>query len=654
MAATQLPQQDATAVEQSPNVPNAGLRRQLSILVGALTLLVLALSANQQIYDTNFYSLWEATALLAGDHPYRDFFEWGIPLQAYVSAAAQLAVGYRLIGESVVQWLFIAAGAAISFSLGLRLSRSLIVSLITMSLALLLSAASAFHYPILFFYPLGIWLAWWYLAQPTARRAAAFGSVTALAFLYRHDHGVYLGGLSMLTFAVTRLAVPASRNLRSSLRDAAAYAVAAAAIVAPWAVVVHSSEGLPQYVQSRTELYTFWSANGSPYLVLRELNPLAVLSPEPLPPPRRAVVTFRWSSSVDDSERPRLERQFALRTLARPGNDGLWRYELPNLYNIRLLELKPWLDDAEGFDWDPLVRTASRMPSRENALLWLEQVTLLVPLLLLGSAVRQAAQCWYRSEPTPRDVYRLVVAATFLAVVDARLFREASYSLLVAPLTAALSTTLMVRASGVGSLWNHASRTVALAIVTVTAVATFAYTRGSPIFTPHRLGEEMTSAFSRLLASPPLRRTGSAQAITEFSDAAWAGIDNADRSRLLMRYVRECTRDDDRIIVTGSTPYHIGYLTERRIAGGHLFWQHGWRRDPAREMQSLALLKKQSVPFAISTDNAVLGDFQKYPRIHQHLVTNYAELEGSNGLVLVDQRRRPTGTFGALRFPCFR
>jgi hypothetical protein len=40
----------------------------------------------EQLFDTNFLFVWQATALLAGDHPYRDFFEWGIPLQAVLFA----------------------------------------------------------------------------------------------------------------------------------------------------------------------------------------------------------------------------------------------------------------------------------------------------------------------------------------------------------------------------------------------------------------------------------------------------------------------------------------------------------------------------------------------------------------------------------------
>ena len=602
-----------------------------SILVGTLTALVLVLTADQQIYDTNFYSLWEATALLAGDHPYRDFFEWGVPLQAYVSAAAQLVVGYRLIGEFFVHWIFIVAGAVISFGLGLRLSRSVVASLVTMSLPLiLLTVTPTFHYPKLFFYPLAVWLAWSYMERPTVSRAAVFGAVTALGFLYRHDHGVYLGGIAVLAFVATRLAVPASRQLRSSLIHAATHGAVAAVLVAPWAVVVHANEGLPEYVESRAELYRFWSARESPYQVLQRLNPVAALAPEPLPPPQRGVVAFEWVSSVDEAERQRLEKRFELRFLEGPDERGRLHYELPNLYDARLMELGPSLNDTSGFEWKRLEEFAWRIPGRDNAQLWLEQVSLLVPLLLLLSVALAGGRHWHRGEPIPLELYQIAVAATFLAVIDSRLFREASYVVVVAPLTAALSTRLLVRNAGAGAIWNHACRAIALTLLVVTAATTVSYTRDSRLFSPRSLANAVKGGFSQLLASPPLAGTNT------------------------LSYVRDCTRDGDRVIVTGSTPYHIGYLIERPIAGGHLFWHHGWRVDSVRELQSLALLKSQSVPFAFSTHDPVLADFQRYPRIREYLVNNYVELEGSDGRVLVDKRRRPTGTFGALGFPCFR
>src|SRR5689334_7383108 len=222
--------------------------RKWATLVGALTAAALIVTVKSQIFDTNFYSLWEATALLAGDHPYRDFFEWGIPLQALLSAAVQWLVGYRLIGEFVTQWVFIVAGSVIAFILGVRLSRSIAASMVTALIALpIVANIPSYHYPKLFFYPLAVCLAWRYMDAPGARRAAALGVVTALAFLFRHDHGIYLGVASLLAFGLARTSRPA-RPWRLAAGDTAAYAGAAAVLVLPWLVVVHRSEGIIEYV----------------------------------------------------------------------------------------------------------------------------------------------------------------------------------------------------------------------------------------------------------------------------------------------------------------------------------------------------------------------------------------------------------------------
>jgi hypothetical protein len=120
-----------------------------------------------------------------------------------------------------------------------------------------------------------------------------------------------------------------------------------------------------------------------------------------------------------------------------------------------------------------------------------------------------------------------------------------------------------------------------------------------------------------------------------------------------VRYLHDCSAPGDHLFVSGQTPYQVGYYANRPVAGGHLYWHDGWRRDPMREAQSLALLKRQSVPFAFSTHNVVLDDVARYPRIHAYLAAHYRPLEGSDGHLLYDTRRAPTGTFGKLGFPCF-
>jgi hypothetical protein len=137
---------------------------------------------------------------------------------------------------------------------------------------------------------------------------------------------------------------------------------------------------------------------------------------------------------------------------------------------------------------------------------------------------------------------------------------------------------------------------------------------------------------------------------------AWQQWDrhNNDKQSVMFRYLHDCTAPGDRVLVTGSTPSQVNYLAERPFAGGHILWHHGWRSDPVHEQQALAQLHQQSVPFAFSTTDPVLDDFKTYPRIRAYLLEHYKELEGSDGMLLIDTRRQETGVFAALGFPCFR
>ena len=621
-------------------------------LVAALTAVVLILTAGEQIYDTNFYSLWEATALLQGDHPYRDFYEWGVLLQAIVSAITQWLSGYRLIGEFGVQWLFIIAGVTIAFALGLRVSRSIVASAGMLVVTLILLAATpTFHYPKLFFYPLGIWIAWRYVDDPTPWRAAAFGLATAAAFLFRHDHGVYLGVAAVLAFVIARITVPGSRTFRSIVRDSSAYAAVAAVVLAPWAVVVQMNEGLPEYVRSRNDLYREWSASDSPYRTLRAFNPLRALMASAAPAAQPRVISLQWDSEIDATRRSELEQELGLQLITGPDADRRCQYRVANIYDARLLRVARYIRDSHDVPWDRLRELSSPLPRREDARLWLEQLTLLVPILLLVSAGLDIARSRRRGEPVDRNTAAIVLAAAFLAIIDSRLFRESSYFVVVTPITAALAARLFPPLSARPSI--VAQWLVIAGVMVVTAVAVFVDVRDSGIFNPIRLARYVPETFDQLLSSPPVEAYLPEDEALRYDRAAWdAG--EVDKGKVLLRYLHDCTAGGDRVLVTGSTPYQIGYYAERPIAGGHVFWHHRWRSDAAHQRQSLALLERQSVPFAFSTHDPVLEDFKTYPLIRDYLVEHYVELPGTSGLVLVDTRRKATGTFGALGFPCFR
>lgn len=257
----------------------------LYVLVGMLTSAVLLYGVVEQLVDTNFYVLWEATALLAGDRPYRDFYLMGWPLLTLMSTAMQWAIGYRLIGEFLIQWTFIVAGILIGFRLAIRLSHSVWASLTTTLVAIAIVAATpTFQFPKLFFYPIAVWVAWWYMEAPSIRRAAAVGLVTAVAFLYRHDHGMYIGLAVVLAFVLARAINPATQRWRSSALEAIAFAVAAAVPLMPWAMLVQRHEGLIDYVQTRAAWGRTWSPDRFPYSALRDLDPASVVSGGIFPP----------------------------------------------------------------------------------------------------------------------------------------------------------------------------------------------------------------------------------------------------------------------------------------------------------------------------------------------------------------------------------
>jgi hypothetical protein len=623
------------------------------MFVGALSLLVLLATGSAQITDTNFYTLWEATNLLAGDHPYRDFYEWGVPLQAYVSALGQRVFGYRLLGEFVVHWAFIVAGVGIATGLGLRLCGSRGVVLATMVPAVLLLAVTpTYHYPKLFFYPLAIWLMWRYLDRPDARRAGAIGVVTTLAFLFRHDHGVYIGVGAALAFIFARLANHQSRNVRLLIRDTGAYVAAALIVMTPWLVAVQRSEGIGEYIQSRAQLYAAWSASTFPLRALAQINPVRELLIRDRPASKSAVVGFVWSSDVSETEQRSLETEYRLRPLERRDEQGRHLYEVENVFDPSLAGLDAFIHNDNGFQFNAIRDMQSRFPSIANSQLWLMQMAFVVPAVLLASQLWWLARMPSATDRAPNTDH-VIVASLFLLVAESRLFREASYVILVTPLVAAFAAALVRPLQREAPRVRAVRLAIAVSLFALTLYAIVGWIRGTQIFRPAEIPGSEESMFQRMVASPPIDAYEPEAHAVHVSRAEW-NAGTVDRGAVLTRYMFDCAAAGDRVLVTGVTPYHIGFYAHLPIAGGQLFWHHRWRADPLHEQQALGLLRRQSVPFVFSANDPVFEDFAAYPAILSYLREYYIEVEGSSGLMLVDRRRLPVRQFGELGLPCFR
>ena len=298
----------------------------------------------------------------------------------------------------------------------------------------------------------------------------------------------------------------------------------------------------------------------------------------------------------------------------------------------------------------------SPLPTEANALKWLHQITLLVPILLIMSVAMNLLRSWRREESLDANTLPTLLAAAVLVLVDDQVLRQTSYFVAVAPVTAALAAQLLVWDNGVrvGVVWKGTRAALGVGIVLVTIVMSVAFTRIGRDAVD--LIRSVGDTFVQLLASPPIEGVLPADAVPRVTRDAWHMWDrrNNDKQSVMLRYLHDCTAPGDRVLVTGSTPSQVNYLAERPFAGGHILWHHGWRSDPVHEGQSLTRLQQQSVPFAFSTTDPVLDDFKSYPRIRAYLLEHYVELEGSYGMLLIDTRRTPTGTFAALGFPCFR
>ena len=609
------------------------MRREARLLhglaVGVATAIVLVVNAREQLYDSNLYLLSEGMALLAGDHPYRDFFEWGTPAGAYLSMAAQWIAGYRLIGEFLVHWIFITAGVVLSFHLGLRLSRSIWASLATLAVALLLlSMTPTYHYTKLMVFPVALWCAWRYADRPGAWRAAALGCAGAAGFLVRHDYGLYVAEMAIAAGLLVCAAVPPRAWAGIALRHTAAAVLAAALLLAPWAVMVGRTEGLAAYTESRMQMYE--APPGFVYRALLNVNPWRDLRAHQ-PPPQPGVVAFIWNPGrVDEAIQRRLEATYALRPLPERDAQGRLQYEIPNMFDTRLFELDPYINDGRGFEWDRLEEIRLGLPAPDNALRWLTQVMLALPLLFVGAGglALWRARTTAGADDAARDVVRsdgrgLLLAGVLLVAIDVSLFRQPSYLVVVAPLTLAVAGRFLAR--GV-----VASRLAAVVVLLLTGYAAVVWTREAPMYEPARLSERTSEAFTRLMSSPPAAANPS------------------------FRYLYECTAPGDRLLVTGSTPFDVNYYTERPFAGGHVLWHFGWRSDPPREAESLALLARQRVPFAFSTSDPLLDDFKPYPRIYQYLVENFRAVDGYDGKLFVNTTLQPVRRFGPDGLECFR
>ncbi len=194
-------------------------------------------------FDNDYFMhmAW-AAEMLRGEWPVRDFVEPGFPLQTWLAYAGLRAGGYQLSWEGALACTLIAASVAMTYVVCRQLGLARWLSLFVAAVAAL-TYPRLYAYPKAFVYPAALWALLWYLRGPNRRTLFLVACATAVAFLFRHDHGVWIAAPTVMGLALRHWSEP-----RRLVRAVAGYGVAAALLVSPWLAWVATSGHADQYL----------------------------------------------------------------------------------------------------------------------------------------------------------------------------------------------------------------------------------------------------------------------------------------------------------------------------------------------------------------------------------------------------------------------
>jgi hypothetical protein len=208
------------------------------ILTGALTAAFRFL-ATEGFNNDHFVHLSAARQMLLGDWPTRDFIDIGRPLTIVASAVTQHLLGHTLFAEAALISVAFGVAAALTTATVVELTDSL---LLAVGAAALQVAAfpRTYAYPKLLATAAGLWLICRFVRKPDLPRQAAMAAGVAIAFLFRHDLGLFVG-VGGLTASL--LAAP-SMPWRDRRRSALTFAVMVVGMIAPYLAYVELTGSL--------------------------------------------------------------------------------------------------------------------------------------------------------------------------------------------------------------------------------------------------------------------------------------------------------------------------------------------------------------------------------------------------------------------------
>jgi hypothetical protein len=192
--------------------------------------------------NDHYFHVARARQMLLGELPVRDFVDPGAPLQYVLSAGSRWLFGDAAGPELLVVALGVAVGAAATVIAASWLARSIVVA-VGVALMEILASPRSYSYPKMLLYGIAGCVIVAVTAQATRGRVFAAAGLTAVAFLMRHDHGLFIG------LACAAALVLSAAGLKDAARRFGMFAAAVAVLLAPWALWVQYYQGLVPYFE---------------------------------------------------------------------------------------------------------------------------------------------------------------------------------------------------------------------------------------------------------------------------------------------------------------------------------------------------------------------------------------------------------------------
>jgi hypothetical protein len=137
----------------------------------------------------------------------------------------------------------------------------------------------------------------------------------------------------------------------------------------------------------------------------------------------------------------------------------------------------------------------------------------------------------------------------------------------------------------------------------------------------------------------------------------WAGEWPAGSGWRVARYVHDCTRPADRLLMTWSAP-EMNVFSRRVFAGGETVLPRVFRDPSSYEDAVLARLSQQSVPIVLVDPESREEFYRTYPAIGEYLDTRFRKAgeftpDARKIDIYVERSRQPAGTDKEFGWPCF-